>query len=40
MKLKKSYLEQVLAPSKKVKNCDGEVKDCNQNLTKPAIKKK
>lgn len=40
MKLKESYLEQVLAPPKEVKNHDGEVEECDQDLIKPVTKKK
>lgn len=39
MELKEAYLEQVLAPLKKVKSHDGEIKDGDHDLTKPANKK-
>ena len=40
MKFKEAYLKQVLAPPKEVKEYDGEVEECDLDLTKPATKKK
>lgn len=40
MKLKKTYLRQVLAPPKEFKEHNKEVEECYLDLTKPATKKK